>query len=253
MLASGVVYLGLVAAAVGAVSVLVPLAFLGIRRRVSGLILMVAGVAVVVVGMALPARERRIGAPVTQLDYFMPRYQFNEVHVARIHAPRDRVYHAIRSVTADEIQLFRMLTGIRRLGRPGPESILNAPEKMPILDVATRTSFLLLADEPAHEIVVGTPVVAPRGWRPRGKPSPEGFRALRNPGFALAAMNFRIEAAGPDACTVTTETRVFATDAASRRRFAAYWRVIYPGSAVIRRMWLAAIKRRAESPASRPS
>ncbi|HYW41393.1 MAG TPA: hypothetical protein VE959_00970 [Bryobacteraceae bacterium] len=28
--------------------------------------------------------------------------------------------------------------------------------------------------------------------------------------------------------------------------FAAYWRMIYPGSALIRRMWLRAIKRRAE-------
>jgi hypothetical protein len=38
------------------------------------------------------------------------------------------------------------------------------------------------------------------------------------------------------------------TDRAYRRVFAAYWRVIYPGSALIRRMWLRAVKRRAESP-----
>jgi hypothetical protein len=43
-------------------------------------------------------------------------------------------------------------------------------------------------------------------------------------------------------------THVFATDTA-RRRFALYWRIIYPGSAFIRRMWLQAIKRRAETPA----
>ncbi|MBV8202739.1 MAG: hypothetical protein JOZ15_19150, partial [Acidobacteria bacterium] len=50
------------------------------------------------------------------------------------------------------------------------------------------------------------------------------------------------------ACVVTTETRVNATDAATRRRFAAYWRVIYPGSSLIRSMWLRAIRRRAEAP-----
>jgi len=43
-------------------------------------------------------------------------------------------------------------------------------------------------------------------------------------------------------------TRVFASGPAARRRFAAYWRVIYPGSALIRRMWLRAIERRATSP-----
>ncbi|HXT21641.1 MAG TPA: hypothetical protein VN923_12895, partial [Thermoanaerobaculia bacterium] len=49
---------------------------------------------------------------------------------------------------------------------------------------------------------------------------------------------------------VTTETRVFATDDHARRRFAAYWRTIYPGSALIRRMWLRAIRARAEGPAT---
>jgi hypothetical protein len=47
-----------------------------------------------------------------------------------------------------------------------------------------------------------------------------------------------------------TETRVLATDAASRRRFGRYWRVIRPGSALIRRTWLGAAKRRTERAAS---
>jgi hypothetical protein len=42
-----------------------------------------------------------------------------------------------------------------------------------------------------------------------------------------------------------TETRVLVTDAASRRRFGRYWRLIRPGSALVRRNWLAA-KRRTE-------
>jgi hypothetical protein len=47
-----------------------------------------------------------------------------------------------------------------------------------------------------------------------------------------------------------TETRVLATDAASRQRFGRYWRLIRPGSALIRRTWLGAAKRRAESTAT---
>ena len=39
--------------------------------------------------------------------------------------------------------------------------------------------------------------------------------------------------------------RVFATDASARRQFTAYWHIIYPGSAIIRRSWLRAIQRRA--------
>jgi hypothetical protein len=59
-------------------------------------------------------------------------------------------------------------------------------------------------------------------------------------------MNFRLEPRGASACVLSTETRVYATDAATRRIFKVYWRTIYPGSAIIRRSWLGAIKRRAE-------
>ena len=109
-----------------------------------------------------------------------------------------------------------------------------------------RTGFLLLAEESDRELVIGAVVAAPPGWRLRDRPTPEAFPAFRQPNFALAAMNFRLEDAGGGETLLTTETRVFATDAAARRRFAPYWRTIYPGSALIRVMWLRAIVRRAE-------
>lgn len=241
-----VVYAGLLAAFLGFVSVLRPLRFLGIAARPHGLILFGCGLFIVLIGFFLPARETRIGAPHTQLDSFVPAWQFREFHSLRVNAPPERVYRALKEVSAKEIRFFTALTWIRRFGRPGPQSILNAPEKMPLLEVAAHTSFLLLAEEPQHEIVLGTLVAAPQGWRPAGKPSPDGFRSLRAPGFALAAMDFRLEDAGSNGTIITTETRVYATDTSTRRRFAPYWRTIYPGSALIRRMWLRAIKRRAE-------
>ncbi|HEY3204691.1 MAG TPA: hypothetical protein VGL03_13660, partial [Thermoanaerobaculia bacterium] len=93
------------------------------------------------------------------------------------------------------------------------------------------------------EIVIGTYVVRPAGI-PR--PAPEEFAVLSRPGYAKAVMNFRVEPGPEGECLLTTETRVLATDPSTARRFAAYWRLIYPGSALIRRMWLLAIARRAE-------
>jgi hypothetical protein len=55
-----------------------------------------------------------------------------------------------------------------------------------------------------------------------------------------------VEDEGAGWSRVTTETRILATDASARRAFGIYWRVIYPGSAIIRSMWLREIKRRAE-------
>jgi hypothetical protein len=132
---------------------------------------------------------------------------------------------------------------IRRGGRPGPESILNPAGHRSLIEVATRSGFVLLADDPPRELVIGTVVKVPPGAR--GKLTPEFFRRPVPPGFALATMNFLVTPDGADGSIVSTETRVFANGASARREFAAYWRVIYPGSALIRRMWLRAIGRRA--------
>jgi hypothetical protein len=181
----------------------------------------------------------------SRLDEFAPVYQFNEVHRIRIRAPQARIYRSINEVTASEITLFRTLTWIRRFGRAAPESILNAPSHDPVLEVATRTGFLLLADDPERELVVGTIVIAPHGAK---RPAtPQQFKELVAPGVAKAVMNFRIEDAGDGERLLSTETRVHATDASAQRRFARYWTVIRPASGFIRRMWLRAIKRRAES------
>jgi hypothetical protein len=247
MFAVVVVYAGLLTSFLGFVSFLKPFRFIGIATRSHGLAVLGAGFIVIVIGMSLPAREERVESTQMKLDEFVPAWQFNEVHSIRVKASPDKVYRAIKEVRAGEIRLFQTLTWIRRFGRPGPESILNAPENVPLLEVATRTSFLALAEEPEREIVLGTLVVVPPGWRPKGKPSPDGFKALREPGFALAATNFRLEDTGAGETVVTTETRVYATDEATRRRFAPYWRVIYPGSALIRRMWLKAAKKRTET------
>ena len=59
-------------------------------------------------------------------------------------------------------------------------------------------------------------------------------------------MNFRVTDLGNGSSRVDTETRVFATDGAALARFTPYWRIIFPGSAILRATWLSAIKSRAE-------
>jgi hypothetical protein len=58
-------------------------------------------------------------------------------------------------------------------------------------------------------------------------------------------MNFMVRPVGPNRSILTTETRVFANTPSARRAFGIYWRLIYPGSALIRRTWLRAIRKRA--------
>jgi hypothetical protein len=238
------VYAGLITSFTGFICILRPLAFFGLTTRWQGAWLLAIGALLAVVGWSLPVKELRVASARTELDRFVPVYHFQEFHSIRINAPQGRVYAALKNLRADEIFLFRSLTWMRRFGRAGPESILNAPNTVPILEVAIRTGFLLLVERPREELVIGTVVLRPSGAvAPR---TPAEFLTVTQPGFALAAMNFRLEDVAGSATTLGTETRVYATDAVAARRFARYWRIIYPGSALIRLMWLRAVKQRAE-------
>lgn len=237
---------GLAAGLLGLVSLVRPLRFLGIRTRRRGAAWLASGAALGLAGVALPAPSRRVSERISQLDEIIPTYQFSEHHEIRVHASPARVHEAVWKVTAEEIRLFQTLTWVRspRVSG-GRESILNAPARKPILEVATSSGFRLLADQPDREIVVGMIVIAPSRSQEL-LDSAQDFAALEAPGYAKAVMNFRMEDEGGGWTRLTTETRVHTTDASARRRFAAYWRLIYPGSALIRRMWLRAIRERAE-------
>lgn len=201
-------------------ALLLALAGLVLRRA----IIFVAAIVLIVITLAWPAALRQTTSNASHLDRIMPRFQFSERHAIHVDAPPERVYAAIRAVTADDIRFFRTLTFIRRLGRPLPPGILNA-NKEPILDLATRTSFRWLANEPPRELVVGT-------------------RVARD---SSAAMNFLIAPDPGGGSNVSTETRVYAATDSAARTFKVYWRIIRPGSDIIRRSWLRAIKRRAEA------
>jgi len=247
MLLSVIVYLGLMLILIGALSALVPLRFLAIHRRRTGWLVLLTGLVVAGVALTRPASETTVAAPRTRLDEFAPAYQFNEVHQIPVNATPDRVYQAMLQVTAAEIPLFRTLVWIRRGGATGPEGILNPSDQIPILTVATRTTFLKLAEEVNREIVIGTVVLAPPGVRLPLAAEPSSYKALVQPGFAKATMSFLIEPLQSGGCLLRTETRVYATDPVSCGSFARYWRVIRPGSELIRLMWLRAIKVRAEA------
>ena len=242
MFGSLVLYTGAVMCLLGSVLAVWPIHRFGLDRS-RGLIVCAAGILLVVIAMRLPASESHVDAATTHLDQFVPRWQFSEYHRIHVDAPAARVYDAMKRVRANEIFLFKTLTWIRRGGRQQPESILNAGDREPLIDVAVHNGFASLADDPPKELVVGTIVVAPRGAH--GPATPQMFGANLPPGYAVAAMNFVVTPDGPNASWLSTETRVFATSPGARRRFAAYWRVIYPGSAIIRRSWLSAIRRRA--------
>jgi hypothetical protein len=115
------------------------------------------------------------------------------------------------------------------------------------------TGFLPLDTSDPTELVYG---MAGRPWVNQVPPpvhTPEDFLAFQQPGHIRVAFNLRVRDEGDGWCVVSTETRTLGNDDEARRVFARYWRLIYPGSAIIRRVWLDAIIARASQAAAPPS
>jgi hypothetical protein len=233
-----ILYLALFGAAAGVVSLVIPLRFLGIRTRKTGALVLLLGFVAFTVGVYLPVTETRVATPRTRLDEFAPVYHFSEFHSVGIAASKERVDAAIRAVRPEEIRFFKTLTSIRGIRN-------MADEGRPILASFISGAFVLLADDPGREIVIGR---AGDPSRRRALAAAGEFKALHAAPLVKIAMNFRIEELDATHCRLTTATRAYAAGWQVQSGFATYWRMIYPGSALIRREWLRAIKLRAEAP-----
>ena len=190
-------------------------------------------------------------ALLTLLDHFMPIYHFNEIHAITVRANASRVFNAIEDTTSAEAPLFRLLLGVRSLpGIAAGRKATRFRDSESIFCWATRGGFVLLAEQADRELVLGW---VGQFWKLAGGSSPritnpQHFLEFDRPDYAKATLNFCLaELSDHTGVRLTTETRVYATDPVAYRKFAVYWRLIRGGSALVRREWLKAIRRRAEA------
>jgi hypothetical protein len=208
------------------------------------------GAVALAVGLAWPPGRERPASSGQWLDRFLPVYDVNEVNAITIRATPRQVDEAIRSVRPSEVRFLHTLFRLRSLAAgDGAGSVAEAFGDRPLVPGPGQPGgLILLAHRPEHEFVVGAVGFF---WELRGAPlmtltRPEEFRAFETPGLAQMAINVRIEDRGEGECRVVTETRVRIRGEESRKRFFLYWKLIHPGSAMLRLSWLQAIKRRAE-------
>src|SRR5687768_8676578 len=100
---------------------------LGVTARRRASVIMAIALAVFVLLSIVPPRVTHVAPRASDLDEVAPAYHYAERHSRYVNASPERAYSAIKTVSADEIRLFKTFTWIRRFGQPGPESILNAP------------------------------------------------------------------------------------------------------------------------------
>ena len=187
------------------------------------------------------------------IDDWLPRYDENEVHSRTIAAEPAEVEAALRALEPGEMRLTSILMTIRSL--PAILARSSRPRRSgPLLDGVRRLGFVVLAERPGEQFVLG---VVGRPWRPRGDgldalSGPEAFRAYDRPGSVRCAWDFVLEPDGPGRTRLSTETRIAGTDATGTRAFRRYWRLVHPGSALIRLDMLRAVAKRAEALAPSP-
>ena len=73
----------------------------------------------------------------------------------------------------------------------------------------------------------------------------DDFKSFNEKEAGKVATNYYL-VESEDKVSLSTETRIYISDKKSKRRFTMYWMIVYLGSALIRRIWLKAIKKRAE-------
>jgi len=249
---STLVYSGIVLALCGVENLVFPFRFLGIRKRAIGLLILAGGVALTLAALSWPASMIRVAQHKALLDDAMPEYQFFERHSTRIYAQPEQVIQAVRESRFSDMKSLETLLRIRAAALRIHDTSNFLLDKR-VLDAFSSSGYLSVGNE--HEIAVfgGANVLAKHVLRVN---TLQEFTDYREQGAVKMAFNFRVEDAGQGWSTVSTETRVLATDDLTRRGVGRYWRLIVPGSGLLRRQWLESIRRAAESmpnPGFKPS
>ncbi len=240
---STLAYAGIVTAVLGLANLVLPFRFMGVRKRLVGALILVAGVALTFAALWWPASTVRVAQSANRLDAAMPEYQFFEKHSARVHARPEQVMQAVRESTFGDMKSLNTLLKIRGAALRAPAQGLSELQKKRVLDSFTEAGYLSEAND--REIVIfGV-------WNARENRRPDvhtlqQFVDYREQGAVKMAYDFIVQDAGDGWCTITTETRVMALDPATRDGMGRYWRLIVPGSGLLRRQWLDGIRRRAE-------
>jgi hypothetical protein len=190
------------------------------------------------------------------LDKYMPRYDFTEESATQVNAPPEVVYRAVEEVTMAELSgIVRLLFFLRRL----PEELVgrkDAPWDVhaPFMKEICNGLFTFLEAQSPREVVIG--VIVPgdvgRVWKKSSAldihPADAAeFISVDEPSHLKVVCHFLVEGDGePGGVKIKAEWRTSALSPAARKRFTPYWRVIGPFSHLIQKLWVKAIKRRAE-------
>jgi len=168
------------------------------------------------------------------IDEFLPEYSFSKKHSVVIYADTEKIFDILKDTNFNSffIRALVMLRGIKL------ENIS--------LTLSEKSYFKLLGENKGKEILFG---IVGKFWKWKGglfQIKKEEYKDFSITGYAKAVWGFSAVPIDADKTTFLTETRVLCIGDSAKKWFSIYWFCIEPFSAVIRKIILYRIKRRAE-------
>lgn len=194
-------------------------------------------------------RQAHHPEPGLTLDDVVPAPDVFERHQRHVAAPPGAVWNALLAVRLEDSPLSRALMGVRTL----PDRLTRKARPATVSGRFLEHGPIPVLGMDVERRIVAGGLLQP--WKLRGGAPPphltaDELRAFAEPGWAKCGMDFVLEPDGAGTL-LRTETRVRATDPATRRRFGLYWLLIRAGSGLIRRELLRATERAAVSATER--
>jgi len=235
----------------GLISLIHPLAFLFIPDRIIGGWVIAGGALISILSLLWPVREAHATTSGQEIDTLMPVYSFSEFHEVQITVSPERVKQTLKVTGVKDIPAAHLLMKIRGIAGDDVDMSDRAANCQAGPETFSTPDFHFFAVGQAEFITV---MILKSSFATGNSNSPappeitslEQFRSFNDPGYVKVVMNFRFISDDAQKTILTTETRVRGITPRDSRIFSRYWRIIYPGSAIIRRVWLDTVKNKAQ-------
>jgi hypothetical protein len=191
------------------------------------------------------------------LDLYIPEYEVVERHQVTVTAPAEITFAAACTADLSHSAVVRALFKLRKLAlscyaqkdNPALKNGKMADDKSESKELLAQVKAIgwgVLAEIPGREIVLGA-VTQPWITNPVFRTvSPEEFAAFGEPGYVKIVWTLRADPIGNQKSIARTETRVITTDDFARTKFRRYWSMVSPGTVLICKVLLRAVKTGAE-------
>lgn len=243
-------WIGLILALAGFISLFFPLSFLFILNRTIAVFVLSGGVLMSLLSLLWPVKIKHSRTKM-QIDKFLPDYAFGEFHELSVNVDAGKAKVVFGSTGVKEITVVHALMKIRGIADTDTKKNFGTTSRVQgseMISTPDFNFFTVAPDEWMMFMILKSSMFGDKS----GKPDPpeitsvEQFTGFNDTGYVKVAANFRFIGNGDGRTILSTETRICGLSLLDSRIFGIYWRIIYPGSAIIRRLWLDTIKKRAE-------